>query len=361
MINETQIQRLELLTQVLGISGDERDVAQALQKMYQAYTDDIVYDNLGSIFAIKKSQNPHAKTVMLMGHMDEVGFVVKRVLKNGLLRISPIGGWWSQTLLAQRVLVKSQNGHVYAGAIGSIPPHNLSDADRAKPMDIDKMLVDIGCTSEDEVSELGIRAGSPIVVDGPFRPLNQGQRLMAKAFDNRYGCALGVEILDALKDQNLPYHLVVGASVQEEVGLRGAETASYMIQPDIAIIFDCSPANDAFDDKEGMGHLGQGPLVRFLDRSYLPHRGFLNLYVDVMKAKGIPHQYYQSMGGTDAGIVHKQFKGIPTLTLCICARYIHTNSSIIDVQDYAHALQASLAVLEQLNDDTIELIRTANQ
>ncbi len=361
MLSEKQLQRLETLTQVLGISGDERDVARTLQQMYQPYSDEIKYDNLGSIFALKKSSHPHAKKVMLMGHMDEVGFVVKSVLKNGLLKISPIGGWWSQTLLGQRVLVKARDGQVYPGAIGSIPPHSLSDADRAKPMDIDKMMVDLGYQSIQELSELGIGAGSPIVLEGSFHRLNQGQRLLAKAFDNRYGCALGVEILEALKDKELPYHLYVGASVQEEVGLRGAETASHMIQPDIAIVFDCSPANDAFSEKDAMGQLGQGPLVRFLDRNYLPHRGFIDFYVDVMKQKSIPYQYYQSMGGTDAGAVHKQFDGVATLTLCICARYIHTNSSIIDVDDYQHALQAALAVLEQLNDDTIDSIRKANQ
>jgi glutamyl aminopeptidase len=361
MLSEKQIQRLDVLTQLVGISGDEREVARALAAMYQPYADEILYDNLGSIFALKKSKHPTAKKVMLMAHMDEVGFVVKRVMKNGLLKISPIGGWWSQTLLGQRVLVKARDGQVYPGAIGSIPPHSLSDADRAKPMDIDKMVVDIGFNSDAQLKEAGILPGSAIVLEGSFHRLNQSQRLMAKAFDNRYGCALGVEILEALNGTELPYHLYVGASVQEEVGLRGAETASYKIQPDMAIVFDCSPANDAFEDKDAMGILGQGPLVRFIDRNYLPHRGFIDFYVDVMKQKGIPYQYYQSMGGTDAGAVHKQFDGITTLTLCICARYIHTNSSIIDVEDYQNALRAALAVLEQLNDDTIDSIRKANQ
>jgi glutamyl aminopeptidase len=361
MITDQQRKRLEHLTQLHGISGDERTVAQALSAYYAPYADRIDYDGLGSIVALKKSRRPKAQRVLLMGHMDEVGFVVKTITATGLLKIAPIGGWWSQTLLGQRVLVKSESGALLPGAIGSVPPHNLSDAERAKVMSIEHMLVDVGCSSAEAVRALGINVGSPIVLDGPFHVLNKGERLLAKAFDNRYGCALGVDLLEALDGVDLPFDLYVGASVQEEVGIRGAETLSYKVHPDLAIVFDCSPANDANGDTEAFGKLGAGPLVRFIDRNFLPHRGFINHFVDVLQRNQIPHQYYQSMGGTDAGAVHKQFDGVPTLTLCICARYIHTNSSIIDVNDYSNALKAALAVLQSLNDDTIEAIKKANQ
>jgi glutamyl aminopeptidase len=156
-------------------------------------------------------------------------------------------------------------------------------------------------------------------------------------------------------------NLVVGATVQEEVGIRGAQTASYLVKPDAAIVFDCSPANDASGDKEAFGQLGNGPLVRFVDANYLPHRGFLYHYVDLLEKNGLPYQYYQSMGGTDAGAIHKQFEGIMTLTMCICARNIHTNSSIIDTQDYETARTTVIKMIESLNSVTIEALKKANR
>jgi len=361
MLNQETLELMREMTQAMGISGDEKEVSQLLRKAYEPYADEIIYDNLGSIFAVKKSKNPEAKTLMLAGHMDEVGFIVKSVNEKGALAVAPIGGWWSQTLLGQRVLVKTRNGIKLKGTIGSIPPHLLTDKDREKPMEIKNMLVDIGCTTKNEADALGVFPGCSLVLDGPFETLNDGRRLLAKAWDNRYGCIMGVEVLKAFKDTELDVNLVVGATVQEEVGIRGAQTASYLVKPDAAIVFDCSPANDASGDKEAFGQLGNGPLVRFVDANYLPHRGFLYHYVDLLEKNGLPYQYYQSMGGTDAGAIHKQYEGIMTLTMCICARNIHTNSSIIDTQDYETARTAVIKMIESLNSVTIEALKKANR
>ena len=353
MIDQSTLTLMEQLTQAHGISGDEKAVSRLLKAAYAGYCDEMVYDQLGSIFAIKRSKNPHAKTLMLAGHMDEVGFIVNTISENGLLGLAPIGGWWSQTLLGQRVIVKSQSGALIKGTIASIPPHLLSDADRKAPMEIKNMRVDVGASSKADVSAMGIQMGSPVVLDGPFEVLGNGERLLAKAWDNRYGCILGVEILHALRDVELDVHLAVGATVQEEVGTRGAQTATYAIKPDAAIVFDCSPANDTSGDKDAFGQLGKGPLIRFIDANFLPHRGFLNHYVDVLDQHAIPYQYYQSMGGTDAGAIHKSLDGVLTLTACICARNIHTNSSIIDAQDYLNAKKAMLALIPTLTSKTI--------
>lgn len=361
MLSEKSIQALRELTELMAISGDEKEVRDYLKSRYSEYTNEIVFDNLGSVMAIKRSKNPNAKTVMLLGHMDEVGFVVKSINDKGSIGLAPIGGWWSQTLLGQRVIVKNRAGVKFKGTIGSIPPHLLTDADRAKPMEIKNMLVDLGFTSKEEVLKAGIQTGDAAILDGQFESLNNGKRLLGKAFDNRYGCAMGLEILEALKDVDLDVHLAVGASVQEEVGTRGAQTIAYKIKPDAAIIFDCSPANDASGDKESFGQLGAGPLVRFIDANFLPHRGFINHYVDILESNKLPYQYYQSLGGTDAGAVHRQYEGIMTLTMCLCARNLHTNSTIIDTDDYLNAKTAVLKVLETLNSDTIEVLKKANQ
>ncbi|MEI7667754.1 MAG: M42 family metallopeptidase [Erysipelotrichaceae bacterium] len=360
-LSKETLELMRELTQAHGISGDEQEVSQILARHYRLYTDEIIYDTLGSVLAVKRSKQANAKTVLLLGHMDEVGFIVQKINEKGSLSIVPIGGWWSQTLLGQRVIVKTKDGSKINGTIGSIPPHLLTEKELSKPLEIKHMLVDIGQTNRQAVLDLGINVGSSIVLDGPFHVLENQDRLLAKAWDNRYGCIMTVEVLKALKDVDLDVNLVVGASVMEEVGSRGAQTATYLVKPDAAIIFDCSPANDASDDKESFGQLGQGPLVRFTDANYLPHRGFLNHYVDCLKANNLPYQYYQSLGGTDAGTVHKQFEGVLTLTMCICARNIHTNSSIIDTLDYHHAYLAVLAMIRSLNTEMIANLKVSNQ
>ena len=171
-----------------------------------------------------------------------------------MLRFQTLGGWWSQVLLAQRVQVMTKNGPVI-GVVGSIPPHLLSDAQRAKPMDIKNMLIDIGADNYEDAIEIGIKPGQQIVPICPFTPMANEKKIMAKAWDNRYGCGLAIELLKELKDETLPNTLYSGATVQEEVGLRGAQTAANMIKPDIFFALDASPANDASGDKTQFGQL----------------------------------------------------------------------------------------------------------
>lgn len=345
MLNKKQLKWFEDLTQIDGISGHEKNVTQYLENAYQAMGYDVVYDNLGSIAAYKPSKRKDAKTVMVLGHMDEIGFLVKDILETGVLKLHPVGGWFEQTLLAQRVQVHNRHGEVFKGTIGSIPPHMLKPEERNKPMTIDQMIVDIGATDKEDVLKKGVQIGDMIVVSGSFEQLNE-KRLLAKAFDNRYGCVMGLDLLDQLKDKDLDYNLYVGASVQEEVGLRGAQTLTQMIQPDYAIVLDCSPANDAVDSKS-LGQLGQGVLIRMMDGSMIANKDLIYELVDVCKENDIPHQFYYSNGGTDAGIVHKTHHGVPTVTCCIVARNIHTSSSILDTGDYLNAKKAILKLLEK--------------
>lgn len=361
MSYDVLMKSLAELSQLYGISGQEQYVSRYLKNEYLKYTDEIIYDNLGSIFAVKRSKKANAKKVMIAGHMDEVGFMVKTITKTGCLTLHPIGGWWSQTLLGQRVAVINGQGKVFQGAISSIPPHLLTEADRAKPMEIKNMLVDIGARNKEEVEELNIRPGDMVVLVGDYQVLANGKRLLAKAFDNRYGCAMGLALLDALKDSELDVDLYVGATVQEEVGIRGAQTAASMIDPDMAIVFDCSPANDASGDESAFGQLGKGLLIRFVDANYLPNRHLLDALIQQCNELSLPYQYYVSMGGTDAGAIHKNTDGVPTLTMCICARNIHTNSSIIDLDDLNTAYRAALALVSGLNDERISAMICFNQ
>lgn len=346
MLTEKQLKWFKELTELDGVSGHEQEVSAYLRKEYEKYTDEIIYDNLGSIVAVKRSAKENAPKVLVLGHMDEVGFLVKDITDTGVLKIHPVGGWFSQTLLAHRVRVTTRSGQKYMGTIGSIPPHMLKPEDRAKPMQIDQMVVDVGATDRKDVLDMGIQIGDMVVVQGEFEELNDGKRLLAKAFDNRYGCVMGLDLLDQLHDQDLDFNLYVGASVQEEVGLRGAQTVAQMIDPDFAIILDCSPANDALDGK-ALGKLGEGVLIRVMDGSMIADKDVLYRFVDTCTDHEIKHQYYYSNGGTDAGAVHKVHSGVKTLTACVCARNIHTSSSILDTRDYLAAKKALIAFLEE--------------
>lgn len=349
MLNEKQLNWFKSLTELDGVSGHENEVSSYLRQAYEKYTDEIIYDQLGSIVAVKRSKKENAKKVLILGHMDEVGFLVKDITDTGVLKIHPVGGWFSQTLLAHRVRVTTRDQRKYMGTIGSIPPHMLTPEERAKPVQIEQMIVDVGAKDKADALAMGIQIGDMVVVQGNFEVLNEGERLLAKAFDNRYGCVMGLDLLDTLHDQDLDFDLYIGASVQEEVGLRGAQTISQMINPDLAIILDCSPANDALD-KSSLGKLGDGVLIRVMDGSMIANKDVLYRFVDVCEAHDIDHQYYFSNGGTDAGIVHKAHDGVKTLTACVCARNIHTSSSILDVKDYLAAKKAILKFLDEADE-----------
>lgn len=344
MLSNKQLKWFEEITQIDGVSGHEKQVASYLHKAYEDMGYEVLYDQLGSITAFKKSKNENAKKIMVLAHMDEVGFLVKDITETGVLKLHAVGGWFSQTLLAHRVNVTNRYGEVFKGTIGSIPPHMLTPAERSQPMQVEQMAVDIGAESKEEVRSWNVQIGDMIVVQGGFEKLSDN-RILAKAFDNRYGCVMGLDLLDSLKDVDLPYDLYIGASAQEEVGLRGGQTMAQMIKPDYAMILDCSPANDALD-ANAQGKLGDGVLIRMMDASMIANKDLIHELVDICIEHDIKHQHYYSNGGTDAGIVHKSNSGIPTVTCCVVARNIHTSSSILDTRDYLAAKKAILELLK---------------
>lgn len=351
-LTKHQLYLFKTLTELNAISGLENEVACYLKSTYEKLGYPIVCDQMGSIFAYKKSKNPNAKKVMVVAHMDEVGFIVQSILNNGMVKAFPIGGINEQTLLSSRVLLKGKKGYL-KGCIGAIPPHLLTNADKDHPTPIKNMLFDFGMTSKQEAIDAGIYMGAMMVVEGKFEVLNGGKRLLGKAFDDRYGIVLGIELLEALKDVDLPYDLYVGGSVQEEVGCRGALTASYSIHPDLAIVLDCSPAKDASGDTSELGVLGKGVLYRVMDRTMIAFPEWIDFQQKCVKKSHAQGQYYISPGGTDAGSIHKQFDGIPTLTHCLVARNIHTCSTILDAEDYISSKKSLLYMLKHIDEELL--------
>lgn len=343
------------LTELQGASGFEHDVRRFMKQELSKYSDEIVQDRLGSVFGLKKGDE-NGPRVLVAGHMDEVGFMVTQITKNGMIRFQTLGGWWSQVLLAQRVQIMTDSGPVI-GVVGSVPPHLLSDEQRTRPMDMKNMLIDIGADSREDAQEIGIKPGQQIVPICPFTPMANPKKIMAKAWDNRYGCGLAIELLKELKDEKLPNMLYSGATVQEEVGLRGAQTAANMINPDIFYALDAGPANDASGDKTQFGQIGKGAVLRLYDRSMVTHRGIREFILDTAETHNIPYQYFVSQGGTDAGRVHTSNSGVPSAVIGVCARYIHTHASILHIDDYAAAKELLIKLVKATDKTTLETIK----
>lgn len=347
------LEMFRTLTELHGAPGDESRVRQYMTDQLTKYADELVYDNLGGVFGVKKGEGPR---VMVAGHMDEVGFMVTQITKNGMLRFQPLGGWWNQVLLAQRVQVMTKKGSI-TGVIGSIPPHLLTEAQRSKPMEIKHMLIDIGADDREDALNIGVAPGDTIVPICPFTPMANEKKILAKAWDNRYGCGLALELMEEVHDKALPNELYAGATVQEEVGLRGAQVAANMIKPDIFYALDASPANDTSGDKEQFGQLGEGALLRILDRTMITHRGIREFLLDTAETHDIKYQYFVSQGGTDAGRVHIANDGVPSAVIGIPSRYIHTAASMIHVDDYAAAKELLVKLVENTDQTTVDSIR----
>ncbi|MEK4230375.1 M42 family metallopeptidase [Solibacillus sp. FSL H8-0538] len=356
-MNKETLEMFKTLTELPGAPGNERAVRSFMSTELEKYADEIVQDRLGGIFGVRKAEEANAPKILVAGHMDEVAFMVTSITDNGMIRFQTLGGWWNQVMLAQRVTVYTKDREI-PGVIASIPPHLLTDAERAKPMEMKNMLIDIGADSKEDAQAMGVRPGQSIIPICPFTPMANPKKIMAKAWDNRYGCGLAIELLKELKDEKLASHLYSGANVMEEVGLRGAAVSANMIQPDLFFALDASPANDTSGDKNEFGQLGQGPLLRIFDRTMVTHRGMREFILDTAESNNIPYQYFVSPGGTDAGKVHTQNDGIPSAVIGICSRYIHTSASMIHVDDYAAAKELLVKLVKSADRSTIESIRS---
>ncbi|HZG71367.1 MAG TPA: M42 family metallopeptidase [Chondromyces sp.] len=354
-MKQDTLELFKTLTELPGASGNEHQVRAFMREQMKPYADEIIQDGLGSIFGLKKGPED-GPVVMVAGHMDEVGFMVTSITENGMIRFQTLGGWWSQVLLAQRVQIITENGPII-GVIGSIPPHLLSEEQQKKPMEIKNMLIDIGADDKEDAKRIGIKPGQQIVPICPFTPMANEKKILAKAWDNRYGCGLALELLKEVKDETLPNNLYSGATVQEEVGLRGAQTAADLIKPDLFFALDASPANDMSGDKKQFGQLGKGALLRIFDRSMVTHRGMREFVLDTAETHNIPYQYFVSQGGTDAGRVHTTNKGVPSAVIGICSRYIHTHASIVHVDDYAAAKELLIRLVKASDAATVQTIR----
>ena len=231
-MNPETLELFKTLTELPGTSGFEHEVRKFMRKELSKYVDEIVQDGLGSIFGVRYGEQDDP-VIMVSGHMDEVGFLVVAITEQGMIRFQPLGGWSPQVVQAQRVQVFTEQGPI-PGVISSIPPHLLrGKSDKNKVAELKDLLIDIGADNKEDAIKMGVKPGQQIVPVCPFTPMANPKKIMAKAWDNRYGCGLAIELLKEVHGVKLPNTLYSGATVQEEVGLRGARTSAYMIKPDL--------------------------------------------------------------------------------------------------------------------------------
>ncbi len=357
MSNYEQLTMLKELTDARSIPGDEKEAREVMKKWISPYADKVYTDHLGSLIA-EKNGNENGPKIMVAGHLDEVGFMVTRIDDKGFVYFQTVGGWWSQVMLAQRVTLLTKNGDV-TGVIGSKPPHILSAEARKKPVDIKDMFIDIGASSKEEAAEFGVKPGDSIVPYFEFTPMKNEKLLLAKAWDNRIGCAIAIEVLRRLKGEDHPNRVYGVATVQEEVGLRGAKTSAYAIEPDIGFAVDVGIAGDTpgVSDKEADSKIGDGPQIILYDASMVSHKGLRDFVVKTADQHQIPYQFgHLAGGGTDSGSIHLTANGVPALSITIATRYIHTHAAILHQDDLENAVQLIVEVIKKLDKDTVDNI-----
>lgn len=346
---------LKDLTDAKGISGNEKEAREVMQKYISPYADEVYTDNLGSLIA-KKTGDENGPSIMVAGHLDEIGFMVTRIDEKGFVYFQTIGGWWNQVMLAQRVTIMGTKGDV-TGVIGSKPPHILSAEARKKPVDIKDMFIDIGASSKEEAKEFGVKPGDSIVPYFEFTQMNNEKLLMAKAWDNRIGCAIAIEVLKQLKDTDHPNVVYGVGTVQEEVGLRGAKTAAHTIKPDIGFGVDVGIAGDmpGVSDKDADSKLGEGPQIVLYDASMISHKGVRDLVLATADENNIPYQYTSiAAGGTDSGSIHLTANGVPSLSITVATRYIHSHAAILHRDDFENAVKILVETIKKLDADTVK-------
>jgi len=354
------LKMLKEFTEADGISGCEKEATRVMKKWIGDAADEITYDNLGSLIALQKGTGNGPK-VMMAGHIDEIGFVVRSIDDNGYIRIAPIGGWWGHVLPSQQIIITTREGKKVTGMIGCKPPHGLPLDVRNKVMEIKDMFVDIGVKDKNEVELVGVSIGDMITPKSEFTILNNPNYMMAKAWDNRVGALIASEVLLRLKGTSHKADLYAVGTVQEEVGLRGAKTATYAVKPDLAIAVDVTIADDTPGSESNIKE-GVGVTFEVLDSMHLGHRGLLHYLSDLAKELKINVQYeILQIGGTDSGEIHKSFDGIINVTMSIPARYIHSHRSVIHRKDYVDTITLLSEFCKRLDWELLEELRVSNR
>lgn len=331
---------LKGLCDIVGPSGFEQDVQRFILNEIKDYVDEYHVDGVGNLIVKKKGNDPNYPSLLIAAHTDEVGFIVKKIEDNGLLRFEKIGGIDDRILHALPVSIRSDHG-VINGVIGTLAMHYVKWDDPKRIANHRELYIDIGARTAEEAREMGIRPGQPISYGVETKRLGNS-RAVGKAFDDRAGCALLIRLLKTLDQTDAKHGDIYGAfSVQEEVGLRGASVLSAAVEPDFALALDTTPTSDTPDAlMTGTRVLGAGPCIKIIDKSLIAHPLVTQHLEKAAKEENIPYQIEVYMGiGTDAGAIHMTNKGVSTGVISIPSRYTHTPIEVVDLDDMENSFQ----------------------
>jgi putative aminopeptidase FrvX len=325
---------LERLCDIPGVSGFEGPVREAIAGIVEPLVDEMRVDALGNLIAVRRGTSGFR--LMLDAHMDEVGFMVQHVDEKGFISFTPIGGWDPRLLPGHMLTIVNRDGKPVFGVIGSHPPHIQKASDREKVIPVEEMYLDVGAATGQEVHEMGVVIGDPIVMHYPARRIGK-DTVMGKALDDRAGCAAVIKALEALRSADVEATLIAAFVVSEERGLIGARTAAYQIEPDMAVAVEGTVAADVPGvpaQRQPSGQ-GKGPAITVADGNVIVPQRMVRALAGIAEREGIPYQFkLPPTGGTDAGAIHQSRGGVLTGVLSVPCRYIHSPLSTCRLADF---------------------------
>ncbi|MCR8613076.1 MAG: M42 family metallopeptidase [Mycoplasma sp.] len=333
-----------------GISGFEHEIADVYIKHAKKAKAKLERDGFGSVIAKMGTKGPK---VMFAAHMDEVGFVVRSIEKEGQLRVSPVGGHWTHTILAMPVKVITSKGKVFKGVFGSTAPHVLTQSQRTKVMEMRDVYVDVGVKDKEEAEKLGIAPGDQIIRESKSFQMANDEFFCAKAIDNRMSVAILAKIMEKLAGKTLKCQAYFVATAQEEVGLRGGKASTQQIQPDVAIAIDTTTSHDTPGIIPGDNKIGLGMSITMKDNSAIANPALANHIFDLAKSKKIPvYKYVSQGGGNDSGVTQYSQGGIPVVTISIPTRYLHTPHEVASIKDFNAVVDGIVEFVSKFDDKT---------
>jgi len=340
------VETLEKLSNACGVAGREEEVRSLMKKFMKPYVDEVKEDKLGNVIGVKEGKKD-APRVMLAGHMDEIGLLVKTISKEGFLQFTKIGGIDDRILLGQNVKVYTDKGPLH-GIIGSKPPHIQKEDERKRVITYDELFIDIGAESQEAAKKMGVRIGDSVGFDIKFAKIGKDIAI-GKAFDDRVGCAVIVEAMRLLGKTECTVFAV--GTVQEEVGCRGATTSAFGLCPDIGIALDVTIAGDVPGVKEFEApiKMRKGPSLTVADYGLITHPKVLRLLIDAAEESKIPYQLETGLpGGTDAGRISLTREGVPSGVISIPTRYIHSPASMLSLEDTENVVKLTVAAIKKI-------------
>lgn len=353
---------LKKVSDAPGVSGFEDEIRRVIREEVEDYVDEVKTDKMGNLIAIRRGGN--VGRLMIAAHMDEIGLIITHIEKKGFLRFTGVGGWSERILPGQRVVLHTEKGKI-RGVIGSKPPHLLTPEEAKKVVELKDLFIDVGASSKEDAEKLGVRVGTIATLDRETARLGGEDVVTGKAFDDRVGVAVMIYALKLLSKIGHEVDVYAVATVQEEVGLKGATVSAYSINPDVGIAIDVTASNDVpgVPEKEWVAELGKGPAIKIMDGGrgglFISHPKVRELLVKVAEEEKIPYQLEILVGGTtDATAIQLRREGIPSGTISIPTRYIHSPVETLNLKDALNASKLLASAVKRMDKEWIESLKS---